>query len=508
MPSAVIFDMDGVVLNTVELHFRAWKKTFDHWLRKQAKLHLQKPKLFSWEDYLYYVDGVSRQEGIKNFLNARHLTISEAVVTKLAKKKNSYFLKSIQQQKVLSFASSIEFIKALRKQGIKTALISASKNCQQLVSLAGIASCFDLVVDGIFVEQQHLATKPAPDIFLALARQLNIKPQNIAVVEDAYSGIKAAKAGQFGLIIGIDRKKLGAQIFKEWGADIVVEDLSEIKLKGLIHWFNYLIPPIFTEANEINPEAQAIMQGKKPVLFLDYDGTLTPIVKQPQTATLSVDMKSYLKKLSQHFTVAVISGRELTDLKARVGLEGLYYAGNHGFEMVGPNLNYHIGTEYLQEIAEIYQTLRQKLQGINGIYLENKKFTLSVHYREVPEAEMCCIHKILSEIFAQHPNFKRREGKKVFEIRPNLNWDKGKAILWLLEKLNLKQTNSLPIYIGDDATDEDAFLALKKIGMGIIVTDIKQPTKAKFGLRNIAEVERFFSLLLRQQHHGILAFNL
>jgi len=182
----------------------------------------------------------------------------------------------------------------------------------------------------------------------------------------------------------------------------------------------------------------------------------------------------------------------------KIGLPNLYYAGNHGLEITGPMLKHIEGSEFLAEIAQVYQQLLQQLKNIPGILIENKRFSLSVHYRLVTEADLKPIHQALNQILAEHPNLKRHDGKKVFEIRPQIDWNKGKAVYWLLTKLQLAQNDTLTIYIGDDATDEDAFRAVKQCGIGILVTSHKQPTAAHYCLRDTQEVKKFLEFLLQE----------
>ena len=228
------------------------------------------------------------------------------------------------------------------------------------------------------------------------------------------------------------------------------------------------------------------------VIFLDYDGTLTPIVSRPDQAVLMDSVRAILSTLAAKMPVAILSGRELEDVRKRVAIDEIVYAGSHGFDISGPHgLRRQEATEFLPALDLAEKELREKLAGIAGALIERKCFSIATHYRNVNETEVPRIAAAVNEIMERHRKLRRIDGKKVYELLPNIEWDKGKAVLWLLEKLDLERANALPIYIGDDRTDEDAFRALEKRGVGILVSEEPRPTAARYSLRDPSEVERF-----------------
>ncbi|MBU0501614.1 MAG: trehalose-phosphatase [bacterium] len=238
----------------------------------------------------------------------------------------------------------------------------------------------------------------------------------------------------------------------------------------------------------------------KYLLFLDFDGTLTPIVKRPSLAKLSANHKNILKKLSQQpdITLAIISGRQLTDLKNKVGLTNIYYAGNHGLEIFGPKirLTHPRASAAKPLLSKIKKELKQKLDKIPGVLVEDKILTLSIHYRLVKPSSLKKFKRALRETLApdlKAKKIKLTEGKKVFEVRPNVPWDKGKTVLWFMKKLGRHKT---PVYIGDDSTDEDAFRALSKKGITIRVGPSKGSVAQKF-LKDVNQVFHFLKTMLR-----------
>jgi alpha,alpha-trehalase len=236
----------------------------------------------------------------------------------------------------------------------------------------------------------------------------------------------------------------------------------------------------------------------KYILFLDYDGTLTPIVKKPSLAVLSKTRRAAVKKISKRLLTAVISGRMLSDLKKRVGVTGIYFAGNHGFEIEGPkfSLTHPKALQAKPLIRQIKLKLRKKLKGVKGIIVEDKMLTLSLHYRMARAKDLNRIKKIFSDTtrpFLRSKKIRITYGKKVFEIRPNISWNKGHAVLWFLRKLG-KGKKLLPIYIGDDRTDEDAFMALKSRGITIRVGRSKK-THAEYYVKDVDAVYKTVQLL-------------
>jgi trehalose 6-phosphate phosphatase len=231
--------------------------------------------------------------------------------------------------------------------------------------------------------------------------------------------------------------------------------------------------------------------GGRVAVFLDYDGALTPIVTHPQDAWLPDSMRQVLHRVAARVPVAILSGRDLDDVRCRVDVDGIVYAGSHGFDVAGPGLRREVGTEYLSELDSAENELRDALDEIPGAQLERKRFSVAAHYRNVNESDLPDVARAMEIIAARHRNLRRINGKKVYELLPDIDWDKGKAVLWLLETLNLDGEHIRPIYIGDDTTDEDAFRALERRGIGILVTEAQQPTSARYSLKDPDEVERF-----------------
>ncbi|KAK1366671.1 Trehalose 6-phosphate phosphatase [Heracleum sosnowskyi] len=260
-------------------------------------------------------------------------------------------------------------------------------------------------------------------------------------------------------------------------------------------------------------------KDKKVVLFLDYDGTLSPIVDNPDEAYMSNNMRLAVQNVAKYFPTAIISGRSRDKVLEFVGLTELYYAGSHGMDIMGPvspstNTHencvrstekqgkevklYQPASEFLPMIDEIYRSLVEITKEIEGSTVENNRFCVSVHYRNVEEKSWTTIAELVHDIMKNYPRLRLTHGRKVLEVRPVLDWDKGKACEFLLKSLGYSNSdNVLPIYVGDDRTDEDAFKVLRdgNQGFGILVSSAPKASNAFYSLRDPSEVLEFLKLV-------------
>ncbi|AED91493.2 putative trehalose-phosphate phosphatase I [Arabidopsis thaliana] len=252
-------------------------------------------------------------------------------------------------------------------------------------------------------------------------------------------------------------------------------------------------------------------RGKQIVMFLDYDGTLSPIVDDPDKAFMSSKMRRTVKKLAKCFPTAIVTGRCIDKVYNFVKLAELYYAGSHGMDIKGPakgfsrhkrvkqSLLYQPANDYLPMIDEVYRQLLEKTKSTPGAKVENHKFCASVHFRCVDEKKWSELVLQVRSVLKKFPTLQLTQGRKVFEIRPMIEWDKGKALEFLLESLGFGNTNNVfPVYIGDDRTDEDAFKMLRDRGegFGILVSKFPKDTDASYSLQDPSEVMDFLRRLV------------
>ena len=238
------------------------------------------------------------------------------------------------------------------------------------------------------------------------------------------------------------------------------------------------------------------LQSKRPVLFLDYDGTLTPIVARPELAVLAQSVRSTLAALADRWLVAIVSGRDRADVQRLVGIDGLIYAGSHGFDIRGPDLCSEHGAAFLPDLDSVEQELQQTTASFGGVRLERKRYSLAVHVRGLAPNTAVAVEYVVDVALSRHARLRKGTGKMVLELLPRLDWNKGKAVLHILETLRPAETALLPIYIGDDRTDEDAFAVLPGRGVGILVAESPRETGAYYTLRDPDEVHRFLRRLL------------
>ncbi|MCH5377718.1 MAG: trehalose-phosphatase, partial [Planctomycetes bacterium] len=219
-------------------------------------------------------------------------------------------------------------------------------------------------------------------------------------------------------------------------------------------------------------------------------------------ATLPAEMRSLVAELADRCPVAIVSGRDRKDARSLVQLDNLIYAGSHGFDIEGPGgltMQQHEATRALPDLDQADRILQDRLQGIPGVRIERKRFAIAVHYREVPNQEdIDRIARAVDGVRHEYPSLRQRGGKKIFELQPDVAWDKGRAVTWLIETLGLDGPEIMVMYIGDDVTDEDAFDVLRRRegGIGVRVGPGDSPTKATYYLRNCDEVREFLKMLL------------
>jgi len=242
-------------------------------------------------------------------------------------------------------------------------------------------------------------------------------------------------------------------------------------------------------------EIEACAENRRIAVFLDYDGTLTPIVDRPGKAVLSGKMRQRLAKLSRSLPVGIISGRDLQDVRARVGLDAIVYAGSHGFDIHGPDFSYRQGLDFLPALDGAERQLNERLRPISGARVDRKLFAIAVHYRQVADEDVQAVERVVNEVVSMHSELRKSTGKAIFELKPDTDWDKGRALIWILEKMDLDRPDALPFYIGDDTTDEDAFRDISNRGIGVLVRSDSRPTWARYALETPGEVGRFLTFL-------------
>jgi trehalose 6-phosphate phosphatase len=328
--------------------------------------------------------------------------------------------------------------------------------------------------------------------FVETAAALAVRPGRCAVVTSTEQGVTAARAGGFALVVAVDP----AGSLRSRGADAVVEDVKDIDIRAGDRRMSEL--PDGLQALDLTSE-------RPPAVFFDFDGTLSEIVNDPDSAQLADGAADALTSLSAQCPVAILSGRDLADVRQRIGLPGLWYAGSHGFELTGPDGRHHQNAEAAESVpvlADAAAALADQLGDIPGVAVEHKRFGVAVHYRNAARDRVGEVAAAVRSA-GQRAALRVTTGREVIELRPDVDWDKGKTLRWVLDYIRDNEGSSslLPIYLGDDITDEDAFDAVADDGIAILVRhsdDGDRATAARYALDDPDRVREFTERLARR----------
>ena len=362
------------------------------------------------------------------------------------------------------------------------------------------AVLFDPATDATLVRQLQRAgvrSAAAPaDGLIEAAHRLAVRPGRCAVVATDEAGVAAGRAGGFALVIGVDRAGHRDALWAA-GADAVVADPGEVTVRTGDRRMSQL-PDALAAL-----DSGAGLTARPPAVFFDFDGTLSDIVDDPQEATPAAGAVEALQRLAAQCPVAVLSGRDLADVTKRVGLPGIWYAGSHGFELTAPDGTHHQNDDAAAAIPVLEDAaarLGEELGSIPGVVVEHKRFGVAVHYRNAARDR---VGEVSAAVRAagRRAGLRVTTGREVIELRPDIDWDKGKTLRWVIDHLQSAAAPLVPVYLGDDITDEDAFDALGPDGVPIVVRhneDGDRATAALFALDSPAQVSEFTDRLARR----------
>jgi trehalose 6-phosphate phosphatase len=311
-----------------------------------------------------------------------------------------------------------------------------------------------------------------------------VRPGRSVVVTDDPAVVRAARERGFALTIGVDPGS---------DADAVVDDLRQITVRTGDRRMSEL-----PDARE----ALGTLADRRPAVFYDFDGTLSEIVNDPDAARPVAGAVEALRNLAAQCPVAVLSGRDLADVTKRLGVPGIWYAGSHGFELTAPDGSHHQNEDAAAAVPVLEEAaaeLRERLGSIPGIVVEHKRFGVAVHYRNAARDRVGEVAAAVREA-GRRDALRVTTGREVIELRPDMDWDKGKTLRWVLEHLG-DSGPLVPVYLGDDITDEDAFDAVSDDGIPILVRhneDGDRATAARFALDTPAQAAEFTDELARR----------
>jgi alpha,alpha-trehalase len=383
--------------------------------------------------------------------------------------------------------SVVELARRCRGVGVAAGAYSSSPQCHQELKDAGVDDVFAVCLDGL-AGGRGTAERPDSAVFLEAARRLGARPQRCVVVEKSDAGVAAARHGGLALVIGVGGPgRVDAMV--RCGADVVAE-LTDVTVCPGGKRISEL-PNALASSGQL----VGITSARDAMVFLDFDGTLSPIVSDPAAARLVEGAPEALQLLAGVCPVAILSGRDLADVRSRVGIPELWYAGSHGFELTGPDGTHHqndAAAAFVPVLERAAERLRDGLARIPGVRVEHKRFAVAVHYREVAPGHVGDIVSAAHR-FASRNGLRVTGGRMLVELRPDLDWDKGTTLAWIRDRID-PPGSLTAIYIGDDLTDEDAFDAIAYDGVGIAVEhdeDGDRKTAAHFTLKSPDQVREF-----------------
>ena len=381
---------------------------------------------------------------------------------------------------------TVAALRRWRRGELPCAVIGQGPDAHRDLRAVGLRDAIDVVLDGRSAAE--LGLRDEAEVMGAAVARMGVLPRDAVVLCSTPAGVAAGRRAGMGLVVGIDRHGHGHdRLLAEAGAHQVTHNAFAIR-------FPRRLPSALTHRR-----ALAAWRGHRSIaVFLDYDGTLAPIVDEPSRAVLSSTMRATLEALAERWPLAILSGRDRADVEARVGASDVLYAGSHGLDIAGRGLR-RVPPEAEQALPELeraHARLCEQVGGVPGLLLERKRLSLAVHHRKVTDPRAVLeIDRAVDAVLAGSPRLRRRPGKQVIELQPDVDWDKGRALRWMLDVMTPDPRGTFPIHIGDDETDEDAFAALAGMGAGIHVGGSTSASLADFAARDPDEVAELLAWL-------------
>ncbi|MGB9226364.1 trehalose-phosphatase [Mycobacterium sp.] len=502
---AVIFDLNGVLTDAASVQRGAWALLFNDYLVRRPAHEDEDHSAFTDDDYWQLVDGKPRAEGVADFLASQGIPLPRGVpsdsgedtVCGLANRQQQVY-GDLLDREVPLFGAMVALARKLRSIDVTTAAHSSSPGHPQVSEVAGVDGLLDVYIDGTAADGLSIAGNPLLVVrleaahVLDAARRLGVNPQRTVVVGDTEAGLSVGRDGGFAFVIGVDTTGCADRLFQR-GADVVVADLADIAVRTGDKRMSEI-----PNALQSYGQLAGIAIARESVLFLNYEVALSQIVSGPGAVALVDGAAQALGRLAGESPVVVISGRDLADIRGRVGIPGIWYAGGHGFELVGPDgvhREHEAGVAAVPVLAGAAAELRDTLEQIPGVRVVHTRFAVAVHYREVASEHVGGIVATTRRL-GKRNNLRLTHGRMLVELRPDIDWDEGTRLAWIRSHVD-ESKSRVPIYIGGDLTDEDVFEAVHLGGVGIAVRhddDGDRRTAARFVLDSPAQVREVLEL--------------
>ena len=371
-----------------------------------------------------------------------------------------------------------------QRGGLRMAAVVGSDRDRARLERCGLASIFDHVQGGASGGPGGGAPDARSPLRVATSR-LHLPPGDVVAIVRGAAAIEAARAAGCGLVVGVgDVRSSGGD--GQGGADLLIERLAEAR-------FPRRVPTLLDHLGALASR----LEGRSVVVCLDYDGTLTPIVDDPGAAWLDPVTRAVLERVVRRYPTLVLSGRDRSDVERRVGVGGVVYAGSHGFDISGLETTMTLPEADAARpvLRRVGDELGRRLADVAGVVIERKRFSVATHYRNVDPARVDHVRRVVEDVLRESPELRPQPGKMVIDLRPDVAWDKGHALRWMLEALGLATGRELVCYVGDDETDEDAFRCLGRADLGVRVGPEVQTTQAEYRVEDTGDVRRWLEWL-------------
>ena len=489
---AVIFDLDRVLTEAASVQRLAWASLFHDCLAQRLPLEDEDRSLFADDDYQKLVDGAPCPDRIADFLASRGISLPLGVpsdtgddtISGLVNRHRRVYLDLLERDVPL-FGAMVNLARRLRDIDVATAAHSSGLVCQALKS-AGVDDLFDVCIDGTAAEGHGIARNPDLLVLvrakhvLEAAGRLGVPPHRSVLVGDTDEGMSAGRDGGFARVIGLGATGYVDRLFEQ-GADVVVTDLADVAVRTGDKRMSE-IPNVM----ESYVQLAAVALAREQVVFINYEVVLSEFFPDPGAATLSDEVAEALERMARVSRVVVLTGRDVADIRERVGIPSIWYAGSHGLELAGPDGSYReneTAAAAVPVLADVAAELRDSLQHVPGVRIEHRRFAVAVHYGEVASEHVGAVVATTHRV-RQRRDLRVAHGRMLVELRPDVDWDSGTALAWI--RSHIDESKSLvPTYLGGDPADEEAFDAVQFGGIGIAVRhdgDRDRRTAARFAL--------------------------
>lgn len=450
---------------------------------------------FSDSDYINFVDGRPRRDGIEKFLNSRKIQLSPLEIEEISQKKNKLYLEILERNGIEIVKDTMIFIHYLHKEKIPMGVVSSSINAHKILRDCQIEDVFEVIITPEEAFSKSLKGKPSPDYFLEATKIIKVNPSVTTIVEDSLAGIEAAVKGGFGEVIGFnssgDRHIFESLIDK--GAHIAVDSLLKLKITSTFT----PLPNLMDHVDEIFFKKNS----KNYYLFLDLDRSIFSIKDWHLQKQTFSDLLDIISKLSHHHHhVSIVTGHDLAVIKNKLPFESVSYIASHGFEILTRNGVFFKVCDFdfiEQDFHEAMLYFKKIFSHFLEANLERKKFSLFLDYRNLSsyEARQKLVDIVKNYVHSRKV-FKIQESETDLEILPKINWDKGKAMKKIYELFNIDKSQFPPIYLGDGKNDEDAFREMRYWGISVLADLEERFSMASYRLVGPCDVKLFLEKYL------------